>query len=117
MFFKKTCILLTKVLYYKRGGKTITEWYYIDDFVSETGLPICILARIQVCGGIDVASFHEARYLSGKYVVYKNAVPTFDNTKRVRDMGCLLKESEVLYAKRKKQNRSMYSAQRLPCRC
>lgn len=73
-------------------------------------MPICILARIQVCGGIDVVSFHEARYLSGKYVAYKNAVPTLDTTKRVRDVGCLLKESEVLYAKRKKQNRSAHSA-------
>lgn len=102
--------MLTKVLYLKKGGKIIIEWFYIDDYFSETGLPICILARIQKCGDIDVVSFHEARYLSGKYVVYRNAVPTLDTTKRVREMGCPLKGSEVLYAKRKKENRSRHSA-------
>ena len=102
--------MLTKVLYYKRGGNIIVEWFYIDDYFSETGLPICILARIQRSGNIDVVSFHEARYLSGKYVVYRNAVPTLDTTKRVREVGCSLKESEVLYASRKKKNRSTHSA-------
>lgn len=102
--------MLTKVLYYKKGGKAIYEWFYIDDYFSETGLPICILARIQKSGNIDVVSFHEARYLSGKYVVYRNAVPTLDTTKRVREMGCQLKESEVLYAKREKKNRSKHFA-------
>lgn len=67
---------------------------------------ICILARIQKSGVIDVVSFHEARYLSGKYVVYGSAVPTFDSTKRVRELGCPLKESEVLYARHKIKNRS-----------
>lgn len=107
--------MLTKMLYYKKGGAGIVEWFYIDDYFSETGLPICILARIQKSGNIDVVSFHEARYLSGKYVVYRNAVPTLDNTKRVRELGCSLKESEVLYAKRSKKNRSSDSAKRLPC--
>ena len=102
--------MLTKVLYCKKGGKRIFEWFYIDDYFSETGLPICILARIQKSGNIDVVSFHEARYLSGKYVVYRNAVPTLDTTKRVREMGCELKESEVLYAKREKKNRSKHFA-------
>jgi hypothetical protein len=94
------------VLYYLRKECYIIEqvknwnWYLIDDYLSPTGIPICILANIRAFNEIDVVTFYHARYLSNKYIVYEKAVPTLDSTNRIRDVGCKLEESEVIYARK-----------------
>lgn len=98
--------MFSKVLYFLRKECCIIEqvknwdWYLIDDYLSPTGIPICILAKICAFNGIDVVTFYHARYLSNKYIVYEKAVPTLDSAKRTRDVGCKLEESEVIYARK-----------------
>lgn len=75
-------------------------WYLIDDYCLPTGMPICILAEIRSFNGVDVASFFNARYVCDKYVVYEKAPPTLDSTARIREVGCKLKGSEVIYGKK-----------------
>ncbi len=88
-----------------RGGNCIFEWFLIDDYISSTGLPICIVAKIKKLGSYDVVSYYHARYISGKYIVYESACPTLDCVARVREIGCKLEESEVIYAKSRKNNK------------
>ena len=75
-------------------------WYLIDDYYSPAGISICILAKIRSFNGIDVATFYHARYICDKYIVYEPAPPTLDSTARIKDVGCKLEESEVIYAKK-----------------